>query len=112
MLIISAVINVNAEVNSGSLQGSVVGKLNITDTIAVPLENVTVAVYDVTDLVTSVSSTQTDENGDFLFQALSDGIYVLKISHGSYQDYESEVAIDVEVGVLYELADSIELLLL
>jgi hypothetical protein len=39
------------------------------------------------------------------------GSYVLKITNEGYSDYES-TPIDVEFGVLYEIAESIELLLI
>ncbi len=43
-------------------------------------------------------------------QGLMTNSYVLKITNEGYNDYES-TSIDVEFGVLYEIAESIELLL-
>ncbi|MDT0552624.1 DUF4382 domain-containing protein [Urechidicola vernalis] len=107
------VINVNAEVNSGTLKGSVIGKINPEDSESVALEGVLVEVFSVDDLNNSVSSTQTDDRGDFMFQGLAGGSYVLKIMHLGYLDYESEIVpgILIEVGMINELPNSIELLL-
>ena len=107
------VINVNAEVNSGTVKGNVVGKLSITETDPVALENITVSVFSVNDLDNSVSSTQTDVNGDFTFLGLAGGSYIFKIMNLGYQDYETpqDTPIVVENGVVNSLGDSIELLL-
>lgn len=111
--ILKPVINVHADATSGSLEGNVIGKLNAGDTEAVALENVVVEAYDVLDMNESASSTPTDANGNFMFQGLPAGTYVLKIMHSGYQDYESEMdpGIVIEVGVVNVLAESIELLL-
>lgn len=107
------VINVNAEVNSGTVKGSVIGKLNSNEADAVALENVTVGVFSVNDLDNSVSSTQTDVNGNFTFLGLAGGSYIFKIMNLGYQDYETpqDTPIVVEVGVVNVLGESIELLL-
>ena len=107
------VINVNAEVNSGTVKGNVIGKLSISEADAVALENVTVGVFSVDDLDNSVSSTQTDVNGDFTFLGLAGGSYIFKIMNLGYQDYETpqDTPIIVENGVVNSLGDSIELLL-
>ena len=107
------VINVIAEVNSGTVKGNVIGKLSISEADAVALENVTVGVFSVNDLDNSVSSTQTDVNGDFTFLGLAGGSYIFKIMNLGYQDYETpqDTPIVVEVGVVNVLGESIELLL-
>lgn len=107
------VINVNAEVNSGTVKGNVVGKLSITEADPVALENITVSVFSINDLDNSVSSTQTDVNGDFTFLGLPGGSYIFKIMNLGYQDYETpqDTPIVVENGVVNSLGDSIELLL-
>ena len=107
------VINVNAEVNSGTVKGNVIGKSSIIDVDAVALENVTVGVFSVNDLDNSISSTQTDVNGDFTFLGLAGGSYIFKIMNLGYQDYETpqDTPIVIENGVVNSLGDSIELLL-
>lgn len=107
------VINVNAEVNSGTLKGNVIGKLSVGDADAVALENVVVEVFSADNANISLSTTQTDVNGDFMFQGLPSGTYVLKIMHFGYQDYQSEMNqyILIEVGKVSVLTESIELLL-
>ena len=106
------VIRVNAEVNSGSIKGNVVGKLTVDDVAPVVLENVVVAVFSVDDLVNPISSTQTDFDGDFLFQGLAEGAYIIKIMHLGYQDYETSIDTPINV-VVDEVNDigSVELLL-
>ena len=96
---------------SDSIKGNVVGKLAVDDESPIALENVTVEIFTSTDLVNAITTTTTDMNGDFSFQGLITDSYVLKISNGGYIDYES-IPIDVEFGVLYEIAESIELLLI
>ena len=107
------VIRVIPEVNSGSIQGNVVGKMHMNNANPVALENVTVLVFSVDDLVNSIGSTQTNIDGDFLFQGLAEGQYIFKIMHAGYQDYETSIdsAINVSVGVVTELDENIELLL-
>lgn len=107
------VINVSAEVNSGTVKGNVIGKLGNNEVDAVALENVTVGVFSINDLENSVSSTQTDVNGDFTFLGLAGGSYIFKIMTLGYQDYETpqETPVVVEVGIVNVLGESIELLL-
>lgn len=113
------VIRVNAEVNSGSIKGNVVGKLTSdVNEVAIPFDNIVVLFFDANDLTTSVGSTFTDEFGDFSIQGLPEGFYVLKIEEYDidsdeildYQEYQSE-NIEVTVGMVNELNASIELLL-
>ena len=106
------VIDVIAEVNSGSIEGTVVGKLDVNDVDPIALENVVVEVYDKDDLVNSVNSTLTDVNGYFIFQGLKAGNYVIKINSTGYVPYEtpSGSEIDVVVGAV-EKVETIELVL-
>lgn len=99
------VIRVNAEVNSGSISGNVFETIEAVQT---PKPNVTVEVYDESDVF--ITDTQTDTEGNFLIQGLGAGTYKLKIVQEGYQDYES-TAITVNVGEV-EDAGSIELMLL
>ncbi|MBD0825076.1 DUF4382 domain-containing protein [Aestuariibaculum marinum] len=84
------VIKVNAEVNSGSVSGTVVENIEEVET---PMADVTVEIYDAEDL--KVTDTMTDENGNFLFQGLEGGTYTLKISREGYNAYSAETMVIV-----------------
>lgn len=86
------VIRVNAEVNSGSISGNV---FETIESVQTPKPNVTVEVYDESDVF--VTDTQTDDSGNFLIQGLVGGTYKLKIVQDGYQDYQSGYII-VTVG--------------
>ena len=111
--ILKPVIRTIVEVNSGSIQGTVVGKESASSVEASPLNNVTVLAFDVNDLVNSIASTSTNEDGEFLFQGLSESSYILRIEQNGYDDYETPLneAISVTVGNITVLENSIELLL-
>ena len=85
----------------------------MNDAEPIAFENVTVLVFSVDDMVNSIGSTQTNIDGDFLFQGLAEGQYIFKIMHTGYQDYETPIdsTINVSVGVVTVLDESIELLL-
>ena len=93
------VIRVNAEVNSGSIGGKVIGEVD-GDEIegAVPLKDVTISVYSTDD--TYITETLTDENGDFIVQGLDEGAYKIKIEQMGYDNYESTDSVAVTVGVI------------
>lgn len=81
------VIRVNAEVNSGSIEGNLKGEF-LVDGISVinNLENATVQVYTTSDVY--VAETGTNAVGDFLIQGLAAGDYKLKIvNQAAYDDY-------------------------
>lgn len=99
------VIRVNAEVNSGSISGNVFETIESTQT---PKPNVTVEVYDESDVF--VTDTQTDDSGNFLIQGLVGGTYKLKIVQDGYQNYQSGDII-VTVGEVNDVGP-IELILL
>ena len=101
------VIRVNTEVNSGSISGAVVGEVE-GDAIdgAVPLANVTVAVYQDGNYF---AESLTDENGNFLIQGLPAGDYTIMIAQDSYVNYESATPITVSVGEVAQVG-TIELL--
>ena len=110
------VINVIAEVNSGSLTGNVVGKLDVNDEEPVPFEGIMVEAFSTDELSISKATTYTDANGDFLFQGLAEGDYILKIMKTGYQDYmtpttDPDETIEINVGEITPLSESIELLL-
>lgn len=84
------VIKVNAEVNSGSVSGTVVENIEEVET---PMADVTVEIYDTEDL--KVTDTMTDENGNFLFQGLEGGTYTLKITREGYNAYSAETMVIV-----------------
>jgi len=104
MYILKPVINVNTEVNSGSISGSVI---EMIDDVETAIENVIVEVYTVGDVL--VTDSLTDLNGEFLIQGLEAGIYVLKITRDGYLDYAS-LEINVTVGNILD-AGIIELIL-
>ncbi|WP_370480295.1 DUF4382 domain-containing protein [Tamlana flava] len=97
------VIRVNAEVNSGSINGMVVETIEESP---VAKENVTVEVYTLDDVM--VTDTMTDEFGNFLIQGLGAGSYKLKISIEGYEPYESDEIV-VAVGEISDVG-TIELL--
>lgn len=104
------VINVIAEVNSGSLMGNVVGKSNDFDADPVAIKGVEVNVYSIDDTgaQTYVTSSSTNDSGDFLVQGLAGGTYIIKIVHGGYQDYKTSTedpndTITIEVGVVTDV---------
>lgn len=84
------VIRVNAEVNSGSITGKVVGKPIVTDGTdgTVPLPDAKVSVYTIDEVY--ITGTTTNENGDFMVQGLDAGDYKIEIEHNNYIGYESE----------------------
>ena len=91
------VIRVNAEVNSGSIAGKVIGKPIVSDGTdgTVPLQYAKVSVYTVDELY--ITGTITNENGEFIIQGLDAGDYKIKIEYNKYIDYQSD-AINVIAG--------------
>jgi hypothetical protein len=106
--ILKPVIRVNAEVNSGSIKGIVVGKPIEGDgtSEAIPLKYARVSVYTVNEEY--ITGTSTDENGNFIIRGLDAGEYEIVVEHNKYIDYESET-IKVSVGEITDVG-SIELL--
>jgi hypothetical protein len=97
------VIRVNAEVNSGSIEGNVSGEF-LVDGLSVfnDLENAMVQVYTAGGVY--VTETATNAEGDFLVQGLAAGDYKLKIvNQEAYDDYESDL-ITVTVGSVTTIA--------
>lgn len=97
------VIRVNAEVNSGSIEGNVSGEFLVNGlSVFNDLEDVTVEVYDNADVYVAESSTNAE--GDFLIQGLAAGDYKLKIvNQAAYDDYVSD-PITVTVGTVNSIA--------
>ena len=96
------VIRANTVVNSGSIAGKVVGKVEGDDTDdAVPLKGAIITVYKSDN--TKVSSTFTDDAGDFMIQGLDAGDYKVKIEHLDYINYESSELINVTAGEIFQL---------
>jgi hypothetical protein len=93
------VIRVNAEVNSGSIKGNVIGdKEGDSSTDSVALEGITVYAY-LPDGTESIASTTTDELGNFIIQGLGEieGGYIIKIQEERFTHYESNT-ISVTIG--------------
>jgi len=105
--ILKPVIRVNAEVNSGSIKGKVVGEpIGGDGTIGtIPLKDAQVSVYTMGDIY--ITETSTDENGNFIIRGLDAGDYKIEIEHNDYINYESET-ISVIVGEVTD-AGTIEL---
>ena len=102
------VIRVNAEVNSGSISGKVIGEVEEDDVDgAVSLQGVIVALYTTED--TYITETLTNENGDFIIQGLVGGEYKIKIEQDGYMEYESTDDVVVTVGTIADLG-TIELI--
>ena len=97
------VIRVNAEVNSGSIEGNVSGEFLVNGlSVFNDLENVMVQVYTTNGVY--VTETGTNAAGDFLIQGLAAGDYKLKIvNQEAYDDYESAL-ITVTVGTVIKIA--------
>ena len=95
--ILKPVIRVNTEVNSGSIKGKVVGGAMEGEEVdgTVPLKNAKVSVYTIDG--TDITSTLTDENGNFIIRGLNQDDYKIKIEHIDYINYESGI-ISVVVG--------------
>jgi len=73
------VIRVNAEVNSGSIEGNVKGEFLVDGSSEInPLANATIEVYQVdADAEVYVTESNTNAEGDFLIQGLAAGNYKL-----------------------------------
>ena len=84
------VIKVNAEVNSGSVSGTVVETIEETETA---MEGVTVEIYNAEAV--KITDTMTDMDGNFLFQGLEAGTYTLKITREGYNEYSAETTVSV-----------------
>ena len=91
------VIRVNTEVNSGSINGKIIGEI-LEDDIngSVPLKEIIVNIYT-TDGV-YVTQSLTNENGDFIIRGLDAGNYKINIEDNNYIKYESVDTITVNVG--------------
>ena len=88
------VINLIAEVNSGSISGIVMDDL-------LPLEDVVIQAFTVNNEY--VTSTITNEFGEFLVSGLAEGEYILKIEEIGYEPYESTETINVINGAITDV---------
>ncbi len=105
--LLKPVIRVNAEVNSGSIKGEVVGPAMEGDGIngPVPLKGAKVRAYTIDGV--EEAGTFSDGNGNFIIRGLDPGEYKIKIEHINYINYESGT-INVIVGEVSD-AGTIEL---
>jgi len=96
------VIRVNAEVNSGSISGTVVAD-DLDDDLeeAVPLKGAKISVFTTDD--SEVATTFTDETGNFIIQGLDEGDYKIRIEHINYIEFQSEGLIKVLPGEITSL---------
>ncbi len=95
--ILKPVIRANAEVNSGSISGTVVADI-IDDESAelCPKAGVVVGIYNAQDEY--VTETQTDLEGNFMVQGLSPGDYSIQIETLDYIPYVSPTPVTVTEG--------------
>lgn len=96
------VIRVNAEVNSGSVSGTVIAD-DLDDDLegAVPLKGAKISVFTTDD--SEVATTFTDETGNFIIQGLDEGDYKIRIEHINYIEFQSEGLIKVLPGEITSL---------
>ena len=100
--ILKPVIRATAEVNSGSVSGTVVADIIDDESPEIlPLEGVVVDFYTPEDEY--VTSTSTSEAGGFLLQGLSPGDYVIKIETLDYIPYTSADPFQVTAGKVTDL---------
>jgi len=103
--ILKPVIRVEAEVNSGSIEGVVTGE-KTDDTIdgAVPLEGVLIKLYKL-DTEEFFASTYTNADGYFIFEGLlpSPSNYEIEIEQDGYSNYKSG-DITVKVGEVQDIS--------
>jgi len=100
------VIRVNTEVNSGSVMGKVEGDLTDDETVnPVAIEGVVVEIYayPVVEGDESITTTRTNANGEFKFEGLAAGNYMLEIKADGFVEYESESPISVTVGAVNDV---------
>ncbi|MFH4967374.1 DUF4382 domain-containing protein [Gaetbulibacter sp. M240] len=90
------VIKVNAEVSSGSISGLVV------DETETAIGEITVKLYDSNNEL--VTDTMTDMEGNFLFQGIAGGSYIIKIVADGYDEFNAETEVTVgeitDAGIL------------
>ena len=98
------VIRVVAEVNSGSISGTVVGDdVNDTSDENVAVSNALVSLYSANDIY--VTETLTDDNGKFMIQGVAGGDYKLKITKAGFMEYNSSATFNLVVGEVEMLGD-------
>lgn len=98
------VIRVVAEVNSGSISGTVVGDdVNDTSDENVAVSNALVSLYSANDIY--VTETLTDDNGKFMIQGIAGGDYKLKITKAGFMEYNSSATFNLVVGEVEMLGD-------
>lgn len=88
------VINLIAQVNSGSISGIVMDDI-------FPLQDIVIQAYKGNNEY--VTSTITNEFGEFLINGLVEGEYILKIEEMGYEPYESPLTIDVVNGAITDV---------
>lgn len=93
------VIRVAAEVNSGTIEGRI-ADIDETTNNLMPIANAVVTVYNDSDasFETAISSTYTNEVGNFSLKGLPKGGYKLKVEKDGYTTYTSTSSISVIVG--------------
>ncbi len=100
--ILKPVIRANAEVNSGSVSGTVVADIIGDESSDLfPQEGVVVEIYNSEDEY--VTETLTDMGGNFLVQGLSPGEYTLRIETLEYVPYVSPAPLSVVAGQITDI---------
>ena len=106
--LLKPVIRANAEVNSGSVSGTVVADvIGDESTDLYPKEGVVVEFYTTEDVY--VTETLTDAEGKFLVQGLSPGDYRIQIETLDYVPYVSPEPVSVTAGQVTDVG-TLELL--
>jgi len=100
--ILKPVIRATAEVNSGSVSGTVVADIIDDESPeTLPLEGVVVDFYSPED--EKITSTSTSETGEFLVQGLPPGDYFIKIETLEYIPYAPDEPFNVTAGQVTDL---------
>jgi len=90
--ILKPTINVILEANSGVIKGKItsdgINGVKVTNGVSIMLDGAS-EVY---------TTTSTNELGEFVFQGVESGMYMLKVEKDGYQNYEGDANIEVKVG--------------
>jgi len=100
--ILKPVIRVSTTVTSGSLKGTVTADFLVDDTPNALLYDATISIYDMDDLF--ITSTKSNEKGDYMLHGIPHGNYYIVISHTDYNSYSSkaEGSIEILIGEIFE----------
>ena len=94
------VINVTAEVNSGTIMGRIADSVETVEDL-LPIENAVITLYSESDTAfsTPITSTYSNSEGLFKFQGLEEGNYLIKVEKTDYTEFYSVETIEVSKGI-------------